>query len=82
MGPDLAPLPPMGTSRPKIKTPDMFSGDREQWRKWKVQIQLYFRAVGWQVGHDEAKIDYACSLLRENAGVWIIPYVEQPDEAP
>ena len=38
--------------------------------------------MGWQNGHDEAKIDYACSLLRENAGVWIIPYVGQPDEAP
>ena len=82
MGPDLAPLPPMGTSRPKVKIPDTFSGDREQWRKWRAQVQLYFRGVGWQVGHDESKIDYACSLLRENAGVWIIPYVEQPDEAP
>src|SRR5207302_2097814 len=80
--PGQVPLPPIGTSRPKVKTPDTFSGEREQWRKWRAQIQLYFRAVGWQNGYDEAKIDYACSLLRENAGVWIIPYVEQPDEAP
>ena len=64
MGPDLAPLPPMGTSRPKVKIPDTFSGDREQWRKWRAQVQLYLRAVGWQVRYDEAKIDYAYSLLR------------------
>src|SRR5205807_5256862 len=63
-----APLPPMGTTRTKVKTPDTFSGEREQWRKWWAQVQLYFRAVGWQAGHDEAEIDYACTLLRENAG--------------
>jgi len=35
------------------------------------------RTVGWQNGHDEEKILYATSLLRNNPGTWIPPYAEE-----
>jgi len=33
--------------------------------------------VGWQSGHDEEKILYETSLLRDDAGTWITPYEEE-----
>jgi len=38
---------------------------------------VYYRTVEWQNGHDEEKIFYARSLLREDAGTWITPYAEE-----
>jgi len=38
---------------------------------------VYYRLVGWQNGHDEEKILYATSLLRDDAGTWITPYAEE-----
>jgi len=38
---------------------------------------VYYRTVGWQNGHDEEKILYATSLLRDDAGTWITPYAEE-----
>jgi len=38
---------------------------------------VYYRRVGWQNGHDEEKILYATSLLRDDAGTWITPYGEE-----
>src|SRR5438270_13990869 len=31
----------------------------------------------WNDGHDEDKIASTCSLLRGDAGVWLIPYTEE-----
>jgi len=33
--------------------------------------------VEWQNGHNEEKILYATSLLRDDAGTWITPYAEE-----
>jgi len=38
---------------------------------------VYYRTVGWQNGHDEEKILYATSLVRDDAGTWITPYAEE-----
>jgi len=38
---------------------------------------VYYRTVGWQNGHDEEKIRYETSLLRDDAGTWITPYAEE-----
>jgi len=38
---------------------------------------VYYRTVGWQNGHDEERILYATSLLRDDAGTWITPYAEE-----
>jgi len=35
------------------------------------------QGVGWQDSHDEEKILYATSLLRDDAGTWITPYAVQ-----
>ena len=38
---------------------------------------MYYRTVGLQNGHDEEKILYATSLLRDDAGTWITQYAEE-----
>ena len=55
------------TRRPKLREPDLFEGDRPRLRGWLVQLRLYFATLGWEVGHDEEKINYAKSLLRKDA---------------
>jgi hypothetical protein len=70
------PPPRPATERPKVKTPETFEGDRSKLRGWIAQLNIFYRAVGWTDGHDADKIAYASSLLRKDAGIWIIPYVE------
>ena len=41
-----------------------------------AQLYVYFKAVGWTEGHDDDKILYAISLLRDDAGKWVTPYAE------
>jgi len=38
---------------------------------------VYYRTVGWQNDHDEEKILYATSLLRDDAETWITSYAEE-----
>ena len=38
---------------------------------------MYYRTVGWQNDHDEEKILYATSLLRDDAETWITSYAEE-----
>jgi len=38
---------------------------------------VYYRTGGWQNGHDEEKILYATSLLRDDSGTWITRYAEE-----
>jgi len=66
-----------GTSKPKAKEPEVYRGERHKLRGWLAQLIVYYRTVGWQNGHDEKKMLYATSLLREDAGTWIRPYAEQ-----
>jgi len=65
-----------GTRKPKAKEPEVYRGERHKLRGWQAQLIVYYRTVGWQNGHDEAKILYATSLLRDDAGTWITPYAE------
>jgi len=65
-----------GTRRPKAKEPEVYRGERHKLRGWLAQLIVYYRTVGWQSGHDEEKILYATSLLRDDAGTWITPYAE------
>jgi len=62
-----------GTRRPKAKEPEVYRGERHKLRGWLAQLIVYYRTVGWQNGHDEEKILYATSLLRDDAGTWITP---------
>jgi len=66
-----------GTRRPKAKEPEVYRGERHKLQGWLAQLIVYYRTVGWQNGHDEEKILYATSLLREDAGTWITPYTEE-----
>jgi len=66
-----------GTRRPKAKEPEVYRGERHKLRGWLAQLIVYYRTVGWQNGHDEEKILYATSLLRDDAGTWITPYAEE-----
>jgi len=66
-----------GTRRPKAKEPEVYRGERHKLRGWLAQLVVYYRTVGWQNGHDEEKILYAISLLRDDAGTWITPYAEE-----
>jgi hypothetical protein len=65
-----------GAPRPKVKEPETFDGKPDKLRIFLVQLRLYFQSVNWQEGHDNEKILYAASLLREGAAKWITPYVE------
>jgi len=38
---------------------------------------VYYKTVGSQNGHDEERILYATSLLRDDAGTRITPYAEE-----
>ena len=64
------------TRKPKIKEPDVFRGERAKLREWLAQMKVYFRLVGWAEGHDTEKIVYTTSLIRESAGTWMTPYIE------
>ena len=64
------------TRRPKIEGPDVFKGERAKLREWLAQMKIYFRLVGWAVGHDTEKIVYRTSVLRGGAGTWMTPYIE------
>jgi len=66
-----------GTRKPKAKEQEVYRGARHKLRGWLAQLIVYYRTVGWQNGHDEEKILYATSLLRDDAGTWITPYAEE-----
>jgi len=66
-----------GTRRPKAKEPEVYRGESHKLRGWLAQLIVYYRTVGWQNGHDEEKILYATSLLRDDARTWITPYAEE-----
>jgi len=66
-----------GTRRPNAKEPEVYRGERHKLQGWLAQLIMYYRRVGCQNGHDEEKILYATSLLREDAGTWITPYAEE-----
>jgi len=66
-----------GTSKDKAKKPDVYRGERDKLRGWLAQLIVYYRTVGWQNDHDEEKILYATSLLRDDAGTWITPYAAE-----
>jgi len=65
------------TRKPMAKEPEVHRGERHKLRGWLAQLIVYYRTVGWQNGHDEEKILYATSLLRDDAGTWITPYAEE-----
>jgi len=66
-----------GTRKPKAKEPEVYRGEQHKRGGWLAQLIVYYRTVGWQTGHDEEKILYATSLLRDVAGTWITPYAEE-----
>jgi len=66
-----------GTRKPKAKEPEVDRGERHKLRGWLAQLIVYYRTVGWQNGHNEEKILYATSLLRDDAGTWITRYAEE-----
>ena len=66
-----------GTRKPKVKEPEVYRGEPHNLRGWLAQLIVYYRTVGWQKSHDEEKILYATSLLRDDAGTWITPYAEE-----
>ena len=66
-----------GTRKPKIKEPDTYRGERHKLQGWLEQLQVYFKAIQWAEGHDDEKILYAISLLRDKAGKWITPYTKE-----
>jgi len=62
-----------GTRKPKAKEPEVYRGERHQLRGWLAQLIVDYGTVGWQNSHDEEKILYATSLLKDDAGTWITP---------
>jgi len=66
-----------GSRKPKAKEPEVYRGERRKLRGFLAQLIVYYRTVGWQNGHDEEKILYATSLLRDDAGTWLTPYAEE-----
>jgi len=66
-----------GTKKPKAKEPEVYRGEQHKLRGWLAKLIVYYRTVGLQNGHDEEKILYATSLLRDDAGTWITPCAEE-----
>jgi len=67
-----------GTRKSKAKEPQVYRTEPHKLRGWPAQLIVYYRTVGWQNGHDEEKILYATSLLRDNRVTWITGYAEEP----
>jgi len=65
------------TRRPKAREPETYRGERHKLRGYLALLIVYYRTVGWQNGHEEEKIVYATSLLRDDQGTWITPYAEE-----
>lgn len=53
---DEEPLPK--ESRPKWTEPPKFSGNRAEWRKWRIHLQTYIRVCAWQFPTAQHEIDY------------------------
>jgi len=66
-----------GISKPKAKELEVYQGERHKLGGWLAQLIVYYRTVEWQNGHDEEKILYATSLLRDDPGTWITPSAEE-----
>jgi len=66
-----------GTRKPKAKEPEVYGRERHKRRGGLAQLIVYYRTVGWQNGHDEEKILYATSNLRDHPGTWITRYAEE-----
>ncbi|KAF9969622.1 hypothetical protein BGZ75_002724, partial [Mortierella antarctica] len=49
--------------KPKIDSPEKFSGKREDWKSFQSQLELFFLAQGSQYPTDTAKIMFAISRL-------------------
>jgi hypothetical protein len=54
-------------SKPKIDSPEKFSGKREDWKSFQSQLELFFLAQGSQYPTDTAKIMFAISRLGDTA---------------
>ncbi|KAF9271371.1 hypothetical protein BGZ68_003748 [Mortierella alpina] len=54
-------------AKPKIDSPEKFSGKREDWKSFQSQLELYFLAQASQYQSDTAKIMFAISRLGDTA---------------
>ncbi|KAF9552437.1 hypothetical protein EC968_000694, partial [Mortierella alpina] len=54
-------------TKPKLDSPEKFSGKREDWKSFQSQLELYFLAQSSQYQTDTAKIMYAISRLGDTA---------------
>jgi len=66
-----------GNRKSIAKEPEVPRGERHKLRGWLAQLIVYYRTVGWQNDHDEEKVRYATSLLRDDTGTWITLYAEE-----
>jgi len=65
------------TRKRKAKDPEIYRGEGHKPSGWLAQLIVYYGTGGWPSGHDEERILYATSLLRDDAGSWITPYAEE-----
>jgi len=63
-----------GNSKPRNRR---FTEENDTLGGWLAQLIVYYRTVGWQNSHNEEKILYATSLLKDDAGTWITLYAEE-----
>jgi len=64
------------TRKPKAREPEVCRVEPHKLGGWLAQLIVYYRTLRWQNGHDEEKILYATSLLRDDAGTWITTYAK------
>ena len=74
--PVTAPAAPAHMKHPKIATPDIYSGDRSQWRQFKAQCQLYIDTRFSEFPDDRAKVSFMLSYMKGGmAGPWALNFL-------
>ena len=67
------------STKPKIKEPETFAGDRSHLREFLSQLKLHFKADKAKFKDDDTKITFAASYLRGSSSKWFEPYLEDND---
>jgi len=66
-----------GTRRPKGKEQHFSRVEQHKLRGCLAQLIIYYKTVAWQNCHNEEKILYSSSLLKQDAGTWMLLFAEE-----
>lgn len=71
--------PTVSNASMRIRMPDQFDGERENFRGFMAQVNLVFLLTPQHYPNDATKIGFIALLLKGRALKWITPYLAQKD---